>query len=136
MSRRFLKFCIVGAVNTGIDFGAFLALYYAAGWPLLLAHGVAFAGATVNSYFMNRAWTFQASRQADGKAALRQFLFFVAVTVGGLALSSAVVWWLSHYMAAWAAKIFAIGAGLAWNFTGSTLFVFRRREGDQSPPRL
>jgi putative flippase GtrA len=119
--KSFLRFCGVGLVNTLIDFGLFMLLYYFSGWPLFLAHGASFSAATANSYVLNRKWTF-------GDAAglhRRQFPKFVAVACGGLVLSTAVIYLLKGFVAVWLAKIFAIGAGVMWNYCGTRFLVFR-----------
>jgi putative flippase GtrA len=122
-SQNFLRYCVVGVINTGIDFCTFMTLFYGLGWPLLAANTAGFSMASVNSYFMNRTWTFR-----DGsKASAHQFARFMIVMISGLGVSSAVIWGLNHYMAAWLAKVFAIGAGLTWNYCGMTLFIFGKR---------
>ena len=121
-AQNLIRFCVVGGVNTLVDFGIFLLLYYKAGSPLLAAHGLAFAAAALNSYLMNKFWTFRET----APAAPAQFARFLAVVVSGLAVSSAVVYGASFFIAAWLAKVLAIGVTLIWNYTGSVLFVFRQ----------
>lgn len=118
-----MRFCVVGAVNTGIDFGVFFCLFYILGWPLLMAHGLAFSVAVVNSYLLNKFWSFG---EKDGVSATQALRFF-AVNGSGLLVSSVVIYAAGFYMPVWAAKIVAIGASLIWNYGGSSLFVFRRR---------
>jgi putative flippase GtrA len=60
MSRngiQFLKFCLVGGVNTGIDFALF-ALLTLAGLPYLAAQVISYSCGVLNSYFINGKWTF------------------------------------------------------------------------------
>jgi putative flippase GtrA len=118
-----MRFCIVGAVNTGIDFGLFLFLFYGVELPKLTANALSFIAATVNGYILNRFWTFGDTPTQNQSA---QFLRFVLVTGGGLLMSSIVILLFSPYMPVYAAKIAAIGLTLIWNYTGSQRFVFRR----------
>lgn len=116
----FLRFCAVGAVNTVVDFGVFFLCYYGLRWPLLLANGIAFSAAVTGGYHLNKNWTF---RGGSGGSIIK----FAVVALGGLAVSSLVIYFASLYMPVIAAKIVAIGAALVWNYAGSSLFVFRAR---------
>jgi putative flippase GtrA len=122
--KNFLRFCAVGVVNTAVDFGVFVLLYYRCGWPVLAAHALSFALAAANSYFLNRVWTFGLPvRGGHG----RRFARFALVACGGLALSGAAVYVFQAWLPAWAAKLVAVGVSLGWNYAGSAFFVFRRR---------
>lgn len=120
--QSFIRFCIVGIINTLIDFGLFAALLYGAGWGPLAAHIPAFCAAVANSFIMNKVWTFGDKNAATGA----QFGRFAAVAGMGLLISSAIVAGGSHVMPVLAAKGLAIAATLMWNYAGSSLFVFRR----------
>lgn len=57
--RRVVKYCIVGASNTLIDFAVYVALVTIGVW-YPLAKVAAFAVAIANGYTFNRTWTFRA----------------------------------------------------------------------------
>ncbi|MBI4030399.1 MAG: GtrA family protein [Proteobacteria bacterium] len=120
--QSFVRFCVVGVINTLIDFGVFAALFYGAGWGLLVAHVPAFCAAVVNGFIMNKVWTFGDKSAVTGM----QFGRFAAVAGIGLLISSAVVAGGSHVMPVLAAKALAVAAALMWNYAGSSRFVFRR----------
>ena len=54
---RIVRFGLVGAVNTGVYYGLYRALWLIS--PYLVAHVVAFLGAMVVSYFLNCRFTFR-----------------------------------------------------------------------------
>jgi putative flippase GtrA len=120
--QTFLRFCLVGAVNTAIDFGVFVLLVYRWDWGIVIAHILSFTVATINSYVMNRQWSFHDRQRQSHRVQLPRFL---AVTVSGLALSTGAIHVLGAHMPAYAAKILVIGITLFWNYAGSSLFVFR-----------
>jgi putative flippase GtrA len=120
--KSFLRFCIVGAVNTAIDFTAFLILYYGFGTGVLLANITAFSLAVLNSYVLNKVWVFGDRDQPS----LPQIMKFIGIAVSGLFLSSVIVVLGSLFMDAVLAKLIAIIVTLFWNYIGSRIFVFRR----------
>ena len=58
-ARQFLKFGLVGVLNTGVQYVVFVGLFRLLGVPMLLASGIGYCAGIVNSYFLNRIWTFQ-----------------------------------------------------------------------------
>lgn len=77
---QWLRFAVVGAGNTLLSWCAYALLEWA-GVSYLLASGLAFALGALNSYVLNRRWTFR-SRGRCGPEALR----FGAVQCIGLAV--------------------------------------------------
>lgn len=117
-----LRFAFVGGINTLIDLGIFSLLLYLYHWPLLAAHSVGFSVAVLNSYLMNKLWTFQDS--SIGRESLRQAGLFFLVALGGLAVSSVVITLADLVMYSLLAKIVATGASFLWNYLLSKRFVF------------
>lgn len=118
--RKFIKFCLVGAVNAVVDFTVFALLSFWAA-PLLVAQGVAYSCGVVNSFLMNRAWTFGQHGRHSGQLARFLTLNFLtfALTYGLLAGF--------HYYLGWpilVSKLVATGVGFVVNFAGSRLWVF------------
>ena len=89
---RFLKFSIVGAIGTVIDFGILNLLTIVFKVPKLLAQAISFSLAVVNNYFLNRIWTYSDSR---GKSIFRQFLTFLSISLIGLGIRTPLFWVLS-----------------------------------------
>lgn len=139
--KQFSKFIIVGGVNTGIDFAVLNVLMYLtqinAGPMLFLLNCISFSVAVVNSYYMNRRWTFQeAATELDDKKPAVQFSQFFVVSIIGILINGGILTVITTFIPApfglsaqlWAnvAKLFATGASLVWNFVGYKLFVFKK----------
>ncbi|NUL81208.1 MAG: GtrA family protein [Armatimonadetes bacterium] len=106
-ARQFVKFCIVGGMNTALDWTLTYLLFYHSGFPQLVVQQVAHllgsvnpsdaalfvskciatSVAVCNSFFWNRRWTFRVTGR-DGRR--RQFIRFAAVNLTGLALNSII----------------------------------------------
>ncbi len=139
--KQFSKFVIVGGVNTGIDFAVLNALMFMTsitqGLGLFVLNCISFSVAVVNSYYMNKRWTFKeaAAGLADKSAGVQFSQFFVVsvigITINGLILTGittliAPPMGLSEQLWANVAKLVATGASLVWNFVGYKLFVFKK----------
>lgn len=138
--RPALRFAIVGVVNLAIS-----CLVFVIAWRLLpalfaigsgagastapapvgaAANGLAYLAGMINSFLLNRAWTFRANGHAG-----RQALRFAVVNLGCLAAGSAVMYALVDLrewseLAVW----LPLTAGLiVLNFAGCKLWVFGTR---------
>lgn len=119
---RFIRFCIVGGINTLIDFSVFFVAFSWAGFPVLAANALAFTAATANSYLLNKVWTFSDTAPHTR----RKVMLFLIVALSGLALSSLVIALLVMWMSPLLAKLLTIGVVLVWNFILNRLIVFKR----------
>jgi putative flippase GtrA len=86
---QFVRFGVVGASNTVIAFLIYAVLADALGVPYLLASAVGFIVGAVNSYLLNRSWTFRA-QHAGYSTAPR----FALVQGTGLGINLLVVYLL------------------------------------------
>ena len=121
---QFIKFCIVGFINTCIDIGIYFVLTRYAHLPILLANTISFSTAVVNSYFLNKLWTFN----DKGKANPRQFVKFLGVSIIGLGINDAVVVILVKFgLFDLFAKVGAVGISLVWNFIANKFFTFKEK---------
>jgi putative flippase GtrA len=131
---KVVRFGVVGVFNTLIDFSVLnllLALFgVTTGWPLVLCNAAAFLAASLNSYLLNKNWTFQ----QKGRATLRQYLVFLGLAAGGLIINSLVLYllatgltrpsWLSPVLWINVAKAAATVASLVWNYLACRYVVF------------
>lgn len=134
---QMIRFGAVGGINTLIDFGILNLLMLMTGITggsgLILCNVVAFIVASLNSYLMNRDWTFK-----DGsKGRAGQYFLFLVFAIGGLAVNSAGLYFLmalpldgtlSPILWANGAKAAATAASMVWNFLTYRRFVFARAE--------
>ncbi|MFA9262577.1 MAG: GtrA family protein [Undibacterium sp.] len=139
--KQFSKFIIVGGVNTGIDFAVLNVLMYVthinSGPTLFFLNCISFSVAVVNSYYMNRRWTFREANEGLGdKKPAVQFSQFFIVSIIGILINGGILTLITTFIPApfglgaqlWAnaAKLCATGASLVWNFVGYKLFVFKK----------
>jgi len=118
---QFLRFCMVGLGNTAVDFTVFFILNLG-GVPYLIAQVLSYSAGVVNSFFLNRKWTFQMTCKANGLEAAK----FIIVNGISLLVSASLLFVLHdiNHQDLWLAKIAATGVGIAVNFIGSRLWVF------------
>ncbi|MBC8079513.1 MAG: GtrA family protein [Gorillibacterium sp.] len=131
--RSFIRFNIVGVLNTLVDFTVFTILF-ALGVPNSVSQCISYSAGTVNSYVLNRKWTFAAQEKAplQAKASRRksidivQLSKFLVVNLITLGLSLILLHlfsevWGQHPLIA---KGIAIVFTTLVNFLGSKLWVF------------
>jgi putative flippase GtrA len=121
MRLEFLRFSLVGVVNTFIDFAVFVLLYRLTDIDPLLCNGIAFLVAVTNSYLMNHHWTF---RDTGSTLSFKAYIRFVVLNTGGLLIGTLAIVLLGEYMPLELAKLIAAGLTLIWNYTCSKMFVF------------
>jgi putative flippase GtrA len=119
---RIIRFAAVGVANTAIDFALFALLYYVALLPLLAANAGAYGVAVVNSYLLNKYWTF--GDTSRGRTAALRGLLFIALNLVGLALASAFIWLLALILHPLAAKAGSIVVTFVWNYWSNHRFVY------------
>ena len=78
---RFIRFAIVGAIGTIIDFTVMNALINLFSLSLVIAGTISFIAAVISNFTWNRLWTFSDSRS---KPLFRQLLEFSLVSVVGI----------------------------------------------------
>jgi putative flippase GtrA len=118
---EFLKFALVGILNTGVDVAIFFLLTWL-GSPYVAAQVVSYSCGAANSYLLNKVWTFRSCGLSYA-----ELVRFVAVNLTSLGISI-VFLTLLHDMAGLglaAAKGGATACALAANFLGNKLWVFR-----------
>ena len=121
-STRIIRFGLVGVLNTSVDFGLFALLFYVVEWPLLAANAAAYSVAVVNSYLLNKGWTF--GDTSRGRTAILRGMLFVARNLVGLALASIAVWGLAQFLHPLVAKAGSIAVSFVWNYWSNHKFVY------------
>jgi putative flippase GtrA len=117
-----VKFALVGILNTAVDIGVFSWLVYVAGFVPALANVVGYTAGTLNSFVLNRNWTFAATERRG--TATRQLARFIAVNVAALSISTLALWAFSQMLPVLAAKAVATVASFLVNFWGARRLVF------------
>lgn len=133
---QFLRFAIIGALNTGIDFALLNALsaltHITKGGSLVPLKGFSFLAANINSYFFNKHWTFKDKTSGEGA---KKFSVYLAVSIIGALINLGCVYVMTTYISApfglsdvlWlnVSNLVATGLSLVWNFIGYKLIVFK-----------
>jgi len=128
---QFLRFCTVGAGNTLVDLSLFFLLTLGP-VPYLLAQVLAYSAGVVNSFILNRYWTFG----VKGRSSLTEIIRFITVNAVSLAFTSGLLVILceTSHTSLWLAKTAATGAGLILNFIGSSMWVFADKRAIHGHP--
>lgn len=153
---QFSKFFVVGILNTGLDFAILNFLMRMTniyeGQSIVYFNTISFSIAVINSYLLNKYWTFSAQdavpvsgmgpasgwgeKNKNSSKISTEFIKFFSVSAVGWGLNTGIVYSVTTLIspifglgpALWAnaAKLLATGAVLAWNFAGYKLFVFKK----------
>lgn len=143
---QFLKFAVVGVLNTVVDFLVFQLLNLTLGW-MYVAQVIGYSAGVLNSYFWNSRWTFR----KEHKRSAREAASFLVVNLVSLGVSLGVLWacknllgitdaWVAGWVPAWlggfvkgdtVAKLIATPCAIVVNFIGNKLFVFRAQPNDE-----
>ncbi len=86
-NNKFVKFLIVGCVNTLVSYLTFLSLLYVVNYDI--AYAVSYGTGILVSYFLNGKWTFQKSITFKG-ALTYPLVYIVQFSAGWLVLKYGV----------------------------------------------
>lgn len=123
---QFARFAAVGSLNAALFFGSYnLLLHF--GWPTPGAYALAFFLGSVNSFLMNKYFTFRDRR----RGLTRQYAVFVLLTLGGLVLSEAALLAVLGPLESLGrlgknvAALAVAPVGVLWNFTAYRRWTFK-----------
>lgn len=121
--KQFMKFCLVGIVNTAIDFAVYYFFTRVIGVYFLVANFISVLTAMIFSFYFNKYWTF---RNYDTQIK-KQFLQFTLVNLIYFLLNNGIIWLgvtIFGLNDLWA-KILATIIGLAWSFSANKIWTFK-----------
>lgn len=121
MTPAFARFCVVGALVAGVDFGALWA--FQSFLPKLVAVSLAYFIAVATHYALNKWWVFRAEANVRAAEVVRYVLMVIVCwlcTVG-------VVWLALRFATSnvFVAKLLAIPPATLLSFVLMRRFVFR-----------
>lgn len=121
--RQFIKFSLVGVINTIIDFSVYLFFSRLIGLYFLYANIIAILVAMTFSFIANKYWTFQNNE----KKIKSQYVKFTLVNGVYFLLNNMIVFVLVEYLVFYdlGAKIIAVITGLIWNFLANRHWTFK-----------
>ena len=129
--RQFIAFCLIGGISFLVDAGSFSILFRSVGLDRVTARAISmFAIAMTGSWLLNRSITFT---DRPVQPLWQEYLRFAAVnSIGNLAnfgTHAALVETVPLFIRIPELAIpIGTAVGLAFNFTGTKYFVFRRVE--------
>lgn len=119
---KFIKFCLVGTLGLGIDFGFTYLLKDKLSLNRYLANSSGFSLAVVSNYFLNKYWTFQDT----SPEIFLQAQQFTAIAIVGLIINNQVLYLLhqrkKHNF--YVSKLGAIIVVVLWNFFANYFYTF------------
>lgn len=134
---QFVKFAIVGVINTAVDFGVLNLLIFftkiSSGIYYSTFKGISFTAAVLNSYVWNRFWTFKDAQEKNPAAQFGKFIIVsligFGINVGTASLIVNVIgpqFGVSEHAWANIGAICATAISWVWNFTGYKFWAFRK----------
>jgi putative flippase GtrA len=119
---QFIKFAIVGVLNSAIQYLVFLFLYSLGGTQYLLASIIGYVAGMINSYILNRKWTFGSRNQQ----LLTELGRFVAVNLISLGVNLGLLYLLvsTGVMVPQWAQVVAIAGSTLVNFVLNKIWTF------------
>lgn len=122
--KNLIRFVIVGFINTGVDFLVFTALHSFAGLDKLLCQIAGYGMGIMNSFIMNKLWTFESSKPSIGT--VNQILRFAAINMASLGITLAGLYYLNDIAGfnVYASKVLVTLIAQALNYSGYKLLVF------------
>ncbi len=133
---RFVRFGIVGILNTAVDWAVLGALLFIFGqhdglfsYPTYKA--ISFSAAVLNSYIFNTRWVFRDRAQETQRLQLFKFSFvsavglFINVTAAS-SFVSANLCGARFVVCAYIGAFLGTIAAFVWNYIGYQLFVFKK----------
>lgn len=129
--KRFAKFSIIGSLNFLVDIAVLNILSYITGFNkgifAAIFSAVSFLIANVNSYYLNRKWTFRNNEKKS------RYKVFLAISVMGIVANMLIVYNFTTYISQpyfsdimWlnVSKIIATGFVMFFNYYGYKKYVF------------
>lgn len=90
--RNFVLYCVIGVVNTGVDFGVFSFLRFL-GLHYLIANIISYHCGIICSFFLNRYYNFKIKDKP-----MRRFLSFYAISLVAVAVSEGLLYLFVNVM--------------------------------------
>jgi len=122
---QFLKFSLVGILNTAVDFGIFTLMNSILGEGFYrVSQIISYSGAVINSYYLNKSWTFQAGHRIN----IIEMIKFLLVNLASLGISLYFLFLFHerYQMDILWSKVGATFFSVIVNFIGNKFWVFRK----------
>ena len=125
-AKKMIKFCITGGLNTVVDYAVFSLLSGLLSVNVYLAQFFGYAAGTLNSYIINRSWTFQAKDKFFSPAMIKFIVVNLISRSGGMGVMY-LTFDLMHFNK-YFAKLIVTGVTIVVNYIGSNFWVFKAKD--------
>ena len=121
---EFIKFGLIGVLNTGIHIAALYILTEYLGVYYIVASCIGFCLAVTNSFILNTLWTFK--KDLKEKTKTRYTKFFI-ISLAALGVNLGMLYLITEYFGIWyiASQLVATGFSLIVNFAGNKLWTYK-----------
>ncbi len=124
---QFIKFSLVGVLNTAVDFGIFTFLNFLFGEEFYrISQIISYSCAVLNSYFLNKSWTFQAGHRFN-LIEMTKFLTINLISLG-VSLYFLTLFHEKYQIGILWSKVGATFFSVLINFIGNKFWVFKKAE--------
>ncbi|MEK6860293.1 MAG: GtrA family protein [Nanoarchaeota archaeon] len=122
---QFLKFIIIGIINTLVNLSVFYILTDVIGVYYMVSAVIAFMFAVTNSFILNKTWTFE--EHLNYKTSSKYFKFIV-ISVIALVFNLILLYVLVEYFAVnhMIAQVCGVFLNFLINFFGNKLWTFKK----------
>lgn len=126
-ATTFMRFCIVGIMNTGVDVIVYFVLTRLVGlgdFPIS-AKVASYFAATLNSLYVNHSWTFK----HPAPITVRTIVYYFCTVGLGVFINAGIHWFgLNVVHMPDMVSVFAAAAGTAvWGFVWSRFVIFKEK---------
>jgi putative flippase GtrA len=123
--RRFIKFGLIGIINTGITIASYAFLVYTVGMNFIIANIIAYTLGMINSYFWNKNWVFQVKENH-----LSHYVKFFVVNIAILGLNTLCLFILvsTFHINKLISQILAVGLSMVLNFFLTKTWTFAQKK--------
>ena len=125
VTPRFLSFALVGMIGLGVHLASLRIALAILGLPFPQAQAVATITAMTGNFFLNNQLTYR-DKRFSGMGLIKGLIGFYAVSAMGALTNVGMASWLyAHQPVWWLAGAAGAVVGAVWNYSMSTLFVWR-----------
>jgi putative flippase GtrA len=123
--RNLILYAVIGSFSAGMDFLVFTVLTSAFGVFYILANIVSVSVGIFTSFFLNRKYNFRVKDKV-----FKRFVFFIAIGLTGLCLSSALLYFFIDFMgiAKIQSKLFSIVLVVLMQYFLNKYITFKKTE--------
>ncbi len=125
--KSLIRFVIVGCINTGVDFLTFTLAHSLLGLDKLICQIAGYSMGVINSFIMNKLWTFEDKKSKSGTGI--QFARFVGVNAVSLGVSLLGLELLNgnYGINIYVSKVAVTFVAQVVNYFGYKLLVFNKK---------